>query len=108
MSGEAAEGTRTMPDKKLELHYDLSEWEERAENYGTYIKVRAWDDEGHEVSIITNRACEGEWVEVWEAGQLNYRQVAGTLQFSLARQANQIKHQLRERYLEHARYGWDD
>lgn len=90
------------------LHYDLSEWEERADSIGTFIRVRAWDDDGHEVSIITNRAGEGEWVEIWDAGQLGYRQVAGTLQFSLAKQRNQIKHQLRERYLLRASIGWDD
>ena len=94
--------------KTPNLNYDLHEWEERADYLGTYIKVRAWDDEGHEVSIITNRACEGEWIEVYEAGQLNYKQVAGTLQFQLGKTEGLIRNQLRRRYMDHAFYGWDD
>ena len=96
-----------MKDEKSELHFDLSEWEDRADSLGTYVKVRAWDDDGHEVSIITNRSCEGEWIEVWSGGQLSYKQVSGTLQFRLGRSAKEIKHQLRRRYMEHAAYGWD-
>lgn len=97
-----------MPDEKIKLHYDLSEWEERADSLGTFIRVRAWDDDGHEVSIITNRSCQGEWVEIWEAGQLGYRQVAGTLQFALGRTESKIKAQLLHRFRERSEYGWDE
>lgn len=90
------------------LHYDLSEWEQRHDWPGTYIKVRAWDDEGHEVSIITNRAGEGEWSEVWVAGQLDYRQTAGTCQFQLPRTRGAITQLLARRYSQRAMYGWDD
>ena len=93
---------------KKKLHYDLHEWEERADCLSSFIKVRAWDDEGHEVSIITNRAGEGEWIEVREAGQLNYKQVSGTLQFKLARTAGLIRNQLRKRFAIRDMYGWND
>ena len=89
------------------LHYDVSEWEQRRDTLGTYIKLRVWDDDGHEVSVITNRAGEGEWVEVQEAGQLAYRQTAGTLQFRLPSTKGAVIPLLARRFNERALYGWD-
>lgn len=96
-----------MTEKKLALHYDLSEWEAGEDHPGAYIKVRAWDDEGHEVSIITNRDGEGRFIEVWEAGSKSYQQVDGTCQYALGDTSAKIKYQLREQYILRSSLGWE-
>lgn len=77
-------------------HYDLSEWEDRADAIGTYITVRAWDDDGHEVSITTNRAGEGLFHWVWDipGASGHWAQDAGTLQYRLPSTAGGIRQRL--------------
>ena len=78
------------------FHYDLSEWEERADALGTYITVRALDDDGHEVSITTNRAGEGLFRWVWDipGASGHWAQDAGTLQYQLPSTAGGIRQRL--------------
>lgn len=78
------------------FHYDLTEWEERADTLATYITVRAWDDDGHEVSITTNRAGEGLFHWVWDipGASGHWAQDAGTLQFRLPSTAGGIRQRL--------------
>lgn len=83
---------------KLKLHYDLSEMDNLNDGCGGYITVRAWDDDGHEVSITTNRAGEGLFEK--EHGPFGYsmRQVAGTLQFNLPESEGKVRQMLAKRY----------
>ena len=81
------------------FHYDLSEWEERESSLGSYITVRAWDDDGNEVSITTNRSCEGLFHWVWEIPGTSghWAQDAGTLQYRLPSTAGGIRKHLAHR-----------
>ena len=95
---------------KSGLMYDISEWEERADAISSYITVRAWDEDGHEVSITTNRSGEGIFRKVWDipGASCHYAQVAGTLQFHLGRTPQAVKTKLRKLYEKHAEVGWTD
>lgn len=89
----------------MAIHYDLSELENLNDGFGGFIEVKAWDDEGHETSIITNRAGEGRWERYSTPLGVEYKQKEGTLQFQLGSDA-QIKALLRKELQEKIALGY--
>lgn len=74
--------------------YDLSELENLNDGFGGYITVRAWDDEGHEVSIITNKNGEGQFDRIVTPTGVEYRQTMGTMQYRLPDTEGKVRQQL--------------
>ena len=66
-------------------HYDFSDLSKLDHGFGGFIELRAWDDDGHEVDIVTNCAGEGRWEKSHGPFGPEYSQSAGTLQYSLPR-----------------------
>lgn len=79
---------------ELKYHYDLSELEDLHDGFGGFIELRAWDDEGHEVSIITNKSGEGFWEKIYTPFGVDYRQTMGTSQYRLPDTDGKIRQKL--------------
>lgn len=77
------------------VEYDLSEIENLGDGFGSrLLELRAWKD-GREASIITNHEGEGRWVSFTGPSGVEYRQVAGTMQYRLPDTDKAICAQLR-------------
>lgn len=79
---------------EYKYNYDLSELENLNDGFGGFIELRAWDDDGHEVSIITNKSGEGFWEKIHTPFGVEYRQTMGTLQYRLPDTDGKIRQQL--------------
>lgn len=61
----------------------VSQWvDDLGDGFGGLIHLYARKD-GREASIITNNSGEGRWVSFTGPSGVEYRQVAGTLQYRL-------------------------
>ncbi len=80
------------------LNYDLTEINLPFDERPMYPTVRATDDEGHVVSITTNKYGEGRFNVVETPFGIEYKQTRGTLQYSLPATDAGIKRRLNEEY----------
>ena len=80
------------------LHYDLTEINLPIDERPMYPTVRATDDEGHTVSITTNKYGEGKFNIVETSFGTEYKQTCGTLQYKLPATDAGIKRRLNEEY----------
>jgi len=76
------------------IEYDLSEIESLGDGFGGLIHLYAHKD-GREACIITNNSGEGRWTSFTGPSGVEYRQVAGTMQYRLPDTDKAICAQLR-------------
>lgn len=96
---KTAQGTTASNEKgKTMLHYDLTEINLPIDERPMYPTVRATDDEGHTVSITTNKYGEGKFNIVETSFGTEYKQTRGTLQYKLPATDAGIKRRLNEEY----------
>lgn len=80
------------------LNYDLTEINLPIDERPMYPTVRATDDEGHTVSITTNKYGEGKFNIVETSFGTEYKQTRGTLQYKLPDTDAGIKRRLNDEY----------
>lgn len=78
------------------IEYDLSELEDLGDGFGGLIHLYARKD-GREACIITNNSGEGRWGRFTGPSGVEYRQVAGTMQYRLPDTDKAICAQLRRK-----------
>ena len=77
------------------IEYDLSEIEDLGDGFGSRLLHLYARKDGHEACIITNHEGEGRWVSFTGPSGIEYRQVAGTMQYRLPDTDKAICAQLR-------------
>lgn len=76
------------------LHYDIANALLPYSERPYYVEVSCKDDEGHEVSIITNKDLCGKWW--YDERRGTYQQTHGTCQYRLPSSASGIRKRLRK------------